>query len=140
VGDIFLTAFRTAMPTIALAHPDDEVRAYLRDVCIATRETWVAEADPGEGPQVVAVLVLGDASVDQLYVRPDWQARGIGSDLLDVAKARRTDGFELFAFQVNVVARRFYERRGMVEVDRNDGSRNEEGEPDVRYRWQPPSP
>lgn len=128
------------MPTISLAHPDDEVGAYIRDVCIATRETWVAVIDAVDGPRVVALLVLGDASIDQLYVHPDQQSQGIGSQMLALAKARRPDGFELYAFQVNVVARRFYERRGLVLVDLDDGGRNEEGEPDVRYRWEPPSP
>jgi ribosomal protein S18 acetylase RimI-like enzyme len=137
VGDVFLTAFRTAMPTIRLAHPDDEVRVYLRDVCIAHRETWLAEATADGRPMAVAFMTLGDASIDQLYVRPGWQGRGIGSRLLTLAQERRPAGFELYAFQVNAPACRFYEARGLVEVDRNEGSRNEEGEPDVRYRWTP---
>jgi len=83
------------------------------------------------------MMVLGDASIDQLYVRPGWQGRGIGSRLLALATERRPGGFELFAFQVNEVARRFYERHGLTVVDMNDGARNEEGEPDVLYRWTP---
>jgi hypothetical protein len=35
------------------------------------------------------------------------------------------------------VARRFYEERRLELVDTSDGSRNEEREPDVRYRWMP---
>ena len=139
VADIFLTAFRGAMPTIRLAHSDDEVRVYLRDVCIARRETWVAEALADGRTTVVAFMTLGDASVEQLYVRPGWQGRGVGSRLLKVARERRRGGFELYAFQVNARARRFYEARGLELVDLNDGSRNEEGEPDVRYRWTPPA-
>ena len=136
VGDILLSAFRAAMPDIRLVHPDAEIRVFLREVCIAQRETWVAEADGADGrATVVAFMVLGDASMDQLYVRPSWQGRGIGSALLALAKERRPDGFELYAFQVNEAARRFYERRGLALVDVNDGSRNEEGEPDARYRW-----
>jgi ribosomal protein S18 acetylase RimI-like enzyme len=127
------------MPTIALAHPDDEVRVYLRDVCIAERESWVAETDEVDRRnQVVAFMTLGDASVDQLYVRPGWQRQGIGSRLLALARERRPSGFELYAFQVNAAARSFYESRGLVVVDFDDGERNEEGEPDVRYRWDPP--
>ena len=32
---------------------------------------------------------------------------------------------------------RFYEARGFVASEFNDGSRNEEREPDVRYVWLP---
>ena len=60
--------------------------------------------------------------------------RGIGSALLDHAKARRPDGLDLWAFQSNTGARRFYERHGFVAVAETDGD-NEEGAPDVRYRW-----
>ena len=35
-------------------------------------------------------------------------------------------------------ARRFYEARGFSAVAFTDGARNEEGEPDVLYRWTRP--
>jgi hypothetical protein len=35
----------------------------------------------------------------------------------------------------NAPARRFYQSRGFVLVEQTDGSRNEEQEPDARYRW-----
>ena len=44
-------------------------------------------------------------------------------------------GLELWTFQINATAQRFYERHGFVAVDRTDGSANEEREPDIRYRW-----
>ncbi len=137
VTEVYLTAFRDAMPEIRLAHTDEEVAAYLRDVCIAEQETWVAEAPAGGRAVIVAMMVVGEGSIDQLYVRPGWQRRGIGSRLLDLAKSRRPGGFELFAFQINERGRRFYERSGLEVVDLDDGSRNEEGEPDVRFRWRP---
>ena len=46
-------------------------------------------------------------------------------------------GLSLWTFQVNGAARRFYERHGFTEVERTDGSHNDEHEPDVRYVWQP---
>ena len=137
VADVYLTSFRGAMPTVRLAHTDDEIAGYLRDVCIAQLETWVAEYSEEGQPLVVAVVVLGARSIEQLYVRPGWQGRGIGSRLLALAKERRPRGFQLFAFQVNEVGRRFYERSGLTVVDMNDGTRNEEHQPDVRYRWTP---
>ena len=82
-------------------------------------------------------MALTDSMVDQLYVAPDWIGHGIGGRLIDLAKARRADGLDLFCFQVNARARRFYERRGFVAVATGDGSHNEEHQPDIRYAWRP---
>jgi GNAT superfamily N-acetyltransferase len=54
-----------------------------------------------------------------------------------VAKEQRPAGLELWTFQVNESARRFYERHGFTEVEHTDGAGNEEREPDVRYAWRP---
>ncbi len=75
-------------------------------------ETWVA-ADPASDGRVVALMALSDTMVEQLYVAPDWIGRGLGGRLLAFAKERRPDGLDLFCFQVNAFARRFYERRGL---------------------------
>ena len=73
--------------------------------------------------------------VDQLYVEPGLTGRGIGSALLAVAKRERPQGLQLWAFQTNTGARRFYERHGFVEVRRTDGRDNEERAPDVLYAY-----
>jgi ribosomal protein S18 acetylase RimI-like enzyme len=109
------------------------VRRWIADGLIPGRETWVAEA---EG-QVVAMLALDDAGIDQLYVLPTAQGNGIGRALVDLAKARRPEGLQLYTFQVNERARRFYERNGFVVAALGDGSGNEEGQPDVLYHWAP---
>jgi len=100
-------------------------------VVLPAQKTWVID----HGDVVVALLVLGpDGWIDQLYVDPDFVGRGLGSLLVDVAKAAAPDGLELWTFQANVRARRFYKRHGFVAVATTDGE-NEEGAPDVRYRW-----
>jgi GNAT superfamily N-acetyltransferase len=83
------------------------------------------------------VAALDGAMLTQLYVLPGKQGLGIGGALLDRAKERRPVGVALYAFQRNERARAFYERRGFVAVSCGDGSENEEGEPDVLYRWTP---
>jgi hypothetical protein len=42
---------------------------------------------------------------------------------------------DLWTFQQNAAARRFYEGRGFKPVEMTDGSGNDERVPDVRYRW-----
>jgi ribosomal protein S18 acetylase RimI-like enzyme len=49
------------------------------------------------------------------------------------------DGLQLWVFQKNVGARRFYERHGFRLVELTDGAGNEENEPDARYEWRPPA-
>jgi GNAT superfamily N-acetyltransferase len=132
VADVYLAAFY-ATYDFRLAHTDDEVRGWLADEVIPRMETWVAEEDG----RVIAMMVLDEAGIGQLYVDPPWHGRGIGSRLVELAKKRRPDGLELYTFQVNERARRFYEWHGFAVVTLGDGSGNEERQPDVLYRWRP---
>jgi ribosomal protein S18 acetylase RimI-like enzyme len=131
VAEVWLASFHAGLPTVRLAHSDEEVRGWVAAVLIPERETWLAEF----GGQIVGMMALTDDELDQLYLRPDWRGRGLGDRFVALAKQRRPAGLSLYAFQVNESACRFYERHGFRVVDRNDGSRNEEREPDVRYVW-----
>ena len=132
-ADVYLRSFAAALPTVVRPRSDDEVRAYIRDVVVPARETWVADA---EG-RVVGLMVLAEGLLSQLYLDPDWRGRGIGDRFVALAKERSPQGLSLWTFQVNKPAHRFYERHGFVEAERTDGSDNEEREPDVRYVWRP---
>jgi GNAT superfamily N-acetyltransferase len=132
-AEVYLRSFTAALPTVTRPRSDDEVRAYIRDVVVPLRETWVAVAEE----QVVGLMVLADDLLSQLYLDPDWRGRGIGDRFVALAKERSPQGLSLWTFQVNKPAHRFYERHGFVEAERTDGSDNEEREPDVRYVWRP---
>jgi ribosomal protein S18 acetylase RimI-like enzyme len=56
--------------------------------------------------------------IDQLFVRPQAQRRGIGTCLLDLALARGIRPVTLNVFKENMPARRFYEQHGFVELRR----------------------
>ena len=132
IADVYLAAF-AATYDFPLAHTDDEVRGWVADHVLPRLETWVAEADG----RVIAMMALDETALEQLYVEPGWQGRGIGSRLVELAKERRPRGLQLYTFQVNERARRFYEHHGFVIALLGDGSGNEEGQPDVLYRWRP---
>jgi GNAT superfamily N-acetyltransferase len=133
-ADVWLRSRKAALPAIPPSvHSDDEVRAWFERVVVPGREVWVAVAD---SQWIVAVLVLEDEWIDQLYVDPRHAGRGIGHQLVDLAKERRPDGLMLWTFQANHGARRFYERLGFTAMEYTDGA-NEEGAPDVRYEWRP---
>lgn len=131
IADVWLRSFQAAMPTVRRAHTDEEVRAWIHDVLVPQTEVWVAEGDL----TVLGVLALSEGWVDQLYVDPDWQGRGIGDGLIALAKSQQPSQLQLWTFQVNQQAQRFYQRRGFLAVEWTDGSGNEEREPDVRYVW-----
>ena len=131
VAEVWLRSRKASVPAIpAPVHNDDEVRSWFVELVVPERETWVAEVD-GE---VVGLLVLDGDDVDQLYVDPAMTGQGVGSRLLARAKAERPGGLELWTFQANAGALRFYARHGFVEAARTDGD-NEERAPDLRLAW-----
>ncbi len=94
-------------------------------------EIWVAQRGRG---------LLGYARftaewLDDLYVLPSAWGQGVGSALLELVKAQRPHGFCLWVFESNTPARRFYAHHGLVELERSDGTANEERSPDVRVAW-----
>ncbi|WP_320775883.1 GNAT family N-acetyltransferase [Streptomyces sp. CRN 30] len=133
VADVWLRAFAAALPGVRRAHTDDQVRSWFREVVVPGQETWVATIDGS----VAGMMVLDGEDLEQLYLDPDRQGRGIGGRLLHLAKQRRPAGLALWTFQINESARRFYERHGFIAAEFTDGHRNEEREPDVRYVWRP---
>jgi GNAT superfamily N-acetyltransferase len=118
----------------APVHSDDDVHLYFAAVVLPNAEVWVADAEGA----IVALMALDGDEVDHLHVDPDHTGKGLGSRLIDVAKAEHPGGLALWTFQSNVGARRFYERHGFVAIAMTDGD-NEEGMPDVRYQWVPPA-
>ncbi|MFJ2029030.1 GNAT family N-acetyltransferase [Streptosporangium sp. NPDC087985] len=133
VAEVWLRSYAAALPTVRRAHTDEQVRDWFRHVVVPSCGTWVAAAEGS----VVGMMVLDDDHLDQLYLDPPWRGRGIGDRFVALAKELRPGGLELWTFQVNGPARRFYGRHGFVEVERTDGRDNEEREPDVRCVWRP---
>ena len=125
-------AARRAAPMPPSVHADDDVRAWLRGRLVAGEdEFWVAEVDG----VVAGYARLTPTWLDDLYVHPDYAGQGLGTALLDLAKAQRPDGFCLWVFEMNIPARGFYARHGLVDLERTDGSGNEEKTPDIRLAW-----
>jgi GNAT superfamily N-acetyltransferase len=81
----------------------EEWRTHLE---LEDRLIWVAEV---EG-RVVGFASVLDEELRMLYVDPFAQGAGVGSDLLETAKAARAR--ELVVFEANGHGRHFYEDRG----------------------------
>jgi ribosomal protein S18 acetylase RimI-like enzyme len=91
-----------------------------------------------EAGLAVGLLALADGHVDQLYVDPAAQRRGVGTALIEHARSLFPSGLRLFTHQRNARARAFYEKLGF-RVIRFGVSPPPESEPDVAYAWEPES-
>jgi GNAT superfamily N-acetyltransferase len=132
---LYTAARMAAVPQMppAMHTAEEDVGFFSRRMTDEEVTAWVAEAD-GE---LLGFALCTPTFLDGLYVRPDLKGQGIGSLLLDVVEATHPEGYELWVFESNTGARRLYERRGLVEVERTDGSGNEEKAPDIRMAWRP---
>ncbi len=127
---IHRVAFDRALPALAGLHTPEEDRWFFRERVFAECELWGAFADAG----MTGMIAFRKDWIDQLYVLPEEQGRGVGSSLLQRAQVS-FERLQLWTFQRNAVARRFYEARGFTLLRETDGSRNEEKEPDALYLW-----
>jgi len=107
-----------------------EDQDYFRDRILKKNMVWVVESDR----RSVAFVAMEDDFIDQLYVHPDHWRQGLGETLLNFAKKRFPDHLWLYTLQVNVNARKFYEKNGFV-AEKFGFSDPPENEPDVQYHW-----
>ena len=134
LADLFWQVRTEAVPHIPMIpRPRESVEPFVRDVLLGEFEVLVAE----EGGRLVGFLALMPPDVlSHLYLAAEHTGRGLGGALLELARRRFPEGLQLWAFQSNLGALRFYERHGFVPVEWTDGD-NEEGAPDVRMVWRP---
>jgi ribosomal protein S18 acetylase RimI-like enzyme len=85
------------------------------------------------GQALVGFVAASNESISQLYVRIGFQRQGIGTKMLDWAKAHSSGSLWLYTFARNLGACAFYERNSFVPVAHGF-------EPmwqleDVKYQW-----
>lgn len=92
------------------------------------------------GGEVVGMLALkpGEAVLDQIFVAPGEQGKGVGRALLDVAKQTLPAGFTLRMDAANERARRFYEAQGLEKS--GEGVHPWTAIPVHFYGWTPAPP
>ncbi|OWU83930.1 hypothetical protein ATO6_16085 [Oceanicola sp. 22II-s10i] len=86
------------------------------------------------GGRVAGFITRRGTEVLALYLAPWAQRQGIGARLLAAAKSE-ADRLTLWCFEANETARAFYGAQGFREAGRSDGTRNDEGLPDIRFTW-----
>ena len=110
----------------------------VRDWYSERRRHWDWGLVAESGGAVVGFAAATGAFLDQLFVLPAWQGRGVGRALLAAVLARGLRPVTLHTSQGNARARAFYERHGF----RATGSRpDENGEDiDIIYAFVDPVP
>ena len=93
---------------------------------------WVTVAQHGD--QVVGFMARDSVELNALYVAQIAQNDGVGAALLAQAQAA-VEHLDLWTFQANTGAQRFYLRHGFSEVLRTDGANNDEKLPDIQLVW-----
>jgi GNAT superfamily N-acetyltransferase len=131
IANVYSASFRL-LTFLPMLHNIEEYRWFIGNVILNECEVTVAEDESG----IVAFLARQGEEVRLLYTRPDRIGMGAGSQLIDAAKATGIGTLELWCFQANERARRFYEARGFRAIRFTDGADNEEQMPDARYRWE----
>lgn len=129
VARLFRVVRRACLPYLPEMHAPDEDLGFFRDRVFAECEMWVAQAGEVDG-----FIAFRKSWVDHLYIRPERHRRGLGKTLLAIAMRTQVP-LRLWVFQRNTAAICFYRACGFREIERTDGGRNEEREPDMLMEW-----
>lgn len=124
-----LAATNEQLPWLPRVHSGAEEIRYAGDMIEAG---WITVAKLDN--KVVGFMAVYEQTIYALYVLPEMQNQGIGTMLLDKAKAEN-DTLTLWSYVQNAQATRFYGLRGFSEIDRTDGSGNDAGLPDICFEW-----
>ena len=112
-------------------HSFNEQLLFLTESLVSNNSVYLS-IDRDKGLPVGLLATDGDF-LNQLYVHVDYQRKGIGSSLLDLAKQKSNGRLRLYTFECNRGAQRFYEKHGFQLL--GGGSDNEEGLPDLLFEW-----
>ena len=86
-------------------------------------EVYVYEAE--QSGQIAGFIGINDQYIEGLFVKESAQSRGIGKQLLDHAKSRKTE-LRLGVYQKNMRAVRFYLRENfLIQAEQVDEDTNE---------------
>ena len=106
IADVYFASYRL-LDFLPKLHDLTSYRWYVANVMLKEWTVTVAEDDSG----IVAFVERRGEEMGHFYTRPDRIGQGVGTQLVEAAKASGVDALELWFFQANTRARRFYEAR-----------------------------
>ncbi len=131
VVDLWRASFAHGVGAPVPQPRDDHLR-YFDEHVLAETAVHLALRDDA----LVGFGAFTPEAVMQLFVHVAHLGRGIGSGLLEVAKANSRGKLWLYTFVTNTNAQRFYERHGFEVVERGFEPVMQLG--DLRYEWKRP--
>ena len=132
IARIHREARLAAMPWLPDIHTPEEDLWFFQNI-VFKQETLLVARESG---RVLGFVAYKNDWLNHLYVAPAHWCKGVGAALLGAVRAE-SPALQLWTFQKNLAARRFYEAHGFVECERTDGQDNEEKKPDMRMVWRP---
>jgi putative acetyltransferase len=127
---IYRAARIKCLPFLPDLHSQQEDLEFFQTRIFDRHNVIMAELDG----QIAGYSASHEGWLDHLYVFPDFHGAGVGTALLDDAKAH-CNQLRLWVFQKNERAIRFYVKHSFRLLREADGSGNPEGEPDAVYVW-----
>ncbi len=125
-------------PSKKLAVGQEDIHSFEEDIefikNVLSKENTLKLAMDPKSEKVIGMIAFTKNTIAQLYIDVDCLNQGLGTKLLNLAKEQAVDKLELFTFQRNKMARKFYEKNGFVEIGRN--YENELNLPDIKYCWE----
>ena len=112
----------------------DRYLEFLQNVLINTDKVFFALER--EAQKVVGIMATNGDELNQLYIHPDYQRMGIGSQLMDVAKQLSPGKLSSRTFIINSNAQSFYEKHGLTPVGRDHNKCW--GLDEIIYEWVSP--
>ena len=135
IANVYLTSRKELVAFAPLVHNDESIHQWIREVLLPTHQVMVAE----ENGTIIGMMALskeeGIGRIKQLYLLPTAVGHGVGTLMIIAAKSILGSPIQLYTFQENMGARRFYERHGFQVIELDDGSGNEENCPAILYEW-----
>lgn len=135
IASVYLISRKVFIDFAPLIHTDNDIYHWVRTTLIPSEKVIIAE----EKGMIIGMMSLKSEKkigiISQLYLLPEAVGHGIGTLLLEKAKEILGSPIQLYTFEQNIRARRFYERNGFQAIRFSDGSNNEEKCPDILYEW-----
>lgn len=112
-------------------HPiEDQIEYFEGDVLPKYEVSLLREDGSGK---IVGLLACHSDEIEALYVHVDYHRQGLGTRLLELAKAQSSGRLQLYTFERNQNAQRFYEHHGFRVIAR--GFEEFWQLADLRYEW-----
>ncbi len=130
---LWYRSWTNAFPHLKHPQPFEEWKLRFQNHLAKHGSTWIAQMQS----RIAGFIVVMQAKRElaQIFVHVDVQRMGVGTVLLNQAKAICPDSLSLTTLQQNTQARKFYEKHGFVAVRLGVNSVN--GQLNIEYTWNP---